>query len=86
MAFARSIRVNRPIAVPAAAFTRATQFQPQAGVEHSYSAPDGAEAPGFATIMAGARSLQPDDDALLKAMTPVLDSLYASYAGVKAKD
>ena len=45
-----------------------------------------AEAPGFATIMAGARSLQPDDDALLKAMTPVLDSLYASYAGVKSKE
>jgi hypothetical protein len=39
-----------------------------------------AEAPGFATIMAGARSLQPNDDALLKAMTPVLDSLYAGYA------
>jgi hypothetical protein len=38
-----------------------------------------AEAPGFATIMAGARSLQQDDDALLKAMTPVLDSLYAGY-------
>lgn len=38
-----------------------------------------AEAPGFATIMAGARSLQRDDDALLKAMTPVLDSLYAGY-------
>ena len=42
-----------------------------------------AEAPGFATIMAGARSLQQDDDALLKAMTPVLDSLYAGYAGKK---
>jgi hypothetical protein len=40
-----------------------------------------AEGPGFATIMAGARSLQQDDDALLKAMTPVLDSLYAGYAG-----
>ncbi len=39
-----------------------------------------AEGPGFATIMAGARSLQPDDDALLKAMSPVLDSLYAGYA------
>jgi hypothetical protein len=38
-----------------------------------------AEGPGFATIMAGARSTQPDDDALLKAMTPVLDSLYAGY-------
>jgi len=44
-----------------------------------------AEAPGFATIMAGARTLQPDDDALLKAMTPVLDSLHAGYAGVKSK-
>jgi len=44
-----------------------------------------AEAPGFATIMAGARSLQPDDDALLRAMTPVLDSLYASYAAVQSK-
>ena len=44
-----------------------------------------AEGPGFATIMAGARSLQPDDDALLKAVTPVLDSLYAGYATV-AKD
>jgi hypothetical protein len=38
-----------------------------------------AEGPGFSTIMAGARALQPDDDALLKAMTPVLDSLYAGY-------
>jgi hypothetical protein len=38
-----------------------------------------AEGPGFATIMAGARTLQQDDDALLKAITPVLDSLYAGY-------
>lgn len=45
-----------------------------------------AEAPGFATIMAGARALQPDDDELLKAMTPVLDSLYAGYAGADRKD
>lgn len=44
-----------------------------------------AEGPGFATIMAGARSLQPDDDALLKAMTPVLDSLYAGYADARKK-
>jgi hypothetical protein len=44
-----------------------------------------AEGPGFAAIMAGARSLQPDDDALLKAMTPVLDSLYAGYAGAGRK-
>src|SRR5215470_14150077 len=36
-----------------------------------------AEGPGCATIMAGARSFQSDDDALLKAMTPVLDRLYA---------
>src|SRR5215469_3392584 len=45
-----------------------------------------AEGPGFATIMAGARSLQQDDDALLKAMTPVLDSLYASYADASRKE
>jgi hypothetical protein len=44
-----------------------------------------AEGPGFATIMAGARTLQPDDDALLKAITPVLDSLYAGYAGAEKK-
>ena len=45
-----------------------------------------AEGPGFTTIMAGARSLQQDDDALLKAMTPVLDSLYAGYVGANRKD
>ena len=44
-----------------------------------------AEGPGFATIMAGARSLQQGDDALLKAMTPVLDSLYAGYADANRK-
>jgi hypothetical protein len=38
-----------------------------------------AEAPGFSTILSGARTLQADDDALLKAMTPVIDSLYAGY-------
>ena len=38
-----------------------------------------AEAPGFASIMAGARTLHADDDALLKWMTPTLDSLYAAY-------
>ncbi len=43
-----------------------------------------AEGPGFAAIMAGARALQPDDDALLKAMTPVLDSLYAGFAGARS--
>jgi hypothetical protein len=45
-----------------------------------------AEGPGFATIMAGARSLQPNDDALLKAMTPVFDSLYAGYASTNSKE
>ena len=44
-----------------------------------------AEGPGFATIMAGARSLQPDDDSLLEAVTSVLDSLYAGYANTKAE-
>jgi hypothetical protein len=41
------------------------------------------EGPGLATIMAGARALQEDDDALLKAMTPVFDALYAGYANAK---
>jgi hypothetical protein len=44
-----------------------------------------AEGPGFATIMAGARYLQENDDELLRAMTPVLDSLYAGYAGADPK-
>jgi hypothetical protein len=44
-----------------------------------------AEAPGFATIMAGARSLQRDDDDLLRAMTPVLESLYAGYTDTNRK-
>jgi hypothetical protein len=39
-----------------------------------------AEGPGLTTIMTGARALQKDDDGLLKAMTPVFDSLYAGYA------
>ena len=43
------------------------------------------EGPGFAAIMAGARSLQQDDDALLKAIAPVLDSLYAGYADAGRK-
>jgi hypothetical protein len=38
-----------------------------------------AEAAGFAAIVSGARSLQPDDDALLLAVTPALDSLYHTY-------
>lgn len=38
------------------------------------------EAAGFASIMSGAREIQPNDDALLAAMAPVLDSLYAAYS------
>jgi hypothetical protein len=37
------------------------------------------EAPGLAAIVSGARSLQPDDDALLLSVTPLLDSLYHTY-------
>lgn len=37
------------------------------------------EAAGFAAIMAGARAQAPDDNALLRSMTMVLDSLYAGY-------
>lgn len=39
-----------------------------------------AEAPGFASIMAGARTLHQDDDALLSSIAPTLDSLYAAYS------
>ena len=39
-----------------------------------------AEGPGFAAVMAGARALQPNDDALLETMAPVLDSLYEAYS------
>jgi hypothetical protein len=42
-----------------------------------------AEAPGLAAIVSGARSLQPDDDALLLAVTPALDSLYHAYCTEK---
>ncbi len=38
-----------------------------------------AEAPGLAAIVAGARALQPDDDALLRSVFPALDGLYRSY-------
>jgi hypothetical protein len=38
-----------------------------------------AEAAGLAAIVSGARSLQPDDDALLLSVTPSLDSLYHTY-------
>lgn len=38
-----------------------------------------AEAQGLAAIVAGARSLQPDDDRLLLSVTPALDSLYHTF-------
>jgi hypothetical protein len=38
------------------------------------------EAPGLAAIVSGARALQPDDDALLSHVNPVLDSLYSAYS------
>ena len=37
------------------------------------------EAAGFAAIVSGIRTLQPGDDALLKHVSPILDSLYHSY-------
>jgi len=43
-----------------------------------------AEGPGLTTIMTGARALQKDDDALLTAMTPVFDALYAGYSSIKS--
>jgi hypothetical protein len=38
-----------------------------------------AEAAGFAAIVSGARSPEPDDDALLLRVTPALDCLYRTY-------
>jgi hypothetical protein len=38
------------------------------------------EAAGFAAIVSGLRTLEPDDDALLKHVSPVLDSLYRSFS------
>ena len=38
-----------------------------------------AEAAGFAAIVAGARAIQTDDQALLNSVTPMLDSLYQNY-------
>ncbi len=37
------------------------------------------EAPGLAAIVSGARALAPDDDALLRSVTPALNALYQSY-------
>ena len=39
-----------------------------------------AEAAGFEAVLAGLRDSSPDDDALLEAVTPVLDALYQHFA------
>jgi len=44
------------------------------------------EAPGFAAILAGARSKQLDDDKLLQAMSAVLDALYTTYRDAQGGD
>jgi hypothetical protein len=44
-----------------------------------------AEAPGFEALMAAARQRGLDDDRLLAAMSPVLDSFYEFYAAASAK-
>jgi hypothetical protein len=41
------------------------------------------EAAGLAAVVSGARALHPDDTALLKAVSPVLDSLYAAFLAPK---
>jgi hypothetical protein len=41
------------------------------------------EAAGLAAIVSGARALHPHDTALLKAVSPVLDSLYAAFLAPK---
>jgi hypothetical protein len=43
-----------------------------------------AEAPGFAAIVAGARSIQTDDQTLLNSVSPVLDSLYQNFSAEKS--
>jgi hypothetical protein len=44
------------------------------------------EAPGFAAIVSGARALGSGDDALLRHVSPVLDSLYRSYSGSEREE
>ena len=41
------------------------------------------EAAGLAAVVAGARELYSDDDSLLEAVAPVLDSLYAAFSSGK---
>lgn len=44
------------------------------------------ESGGFEALMAGARHRSGNDDALLEAVVPMLDSLYAFYAGSRGKE
>jgi hypothetical protein len=44
-----------------------------------------AEAAGFEAVLAGLRDSCPDDDALLEAVTPVLDALYQHFAHSKTR-
>jgi len=44
-----------------------------------------AEASGFEAVLTGARTRMPDDDALLQAMGPVLDSLYTHYGSASRR-
>jgi hypothetical protein len=42
------------------------------------------EAPGLAAIVSGARAGEPNDDGLLRLVSPVLDSLYRAYASLES--
>lgn len=44
-----------------------------------------AEAAGIAAVVAGARETHKNDDALLKAVAPVLDSLYAAFLSAETR-
>lgn len=44
-----------------------------------------AEASGFEAVLTGARTRMPDDDALLREMGPVLDSLYTHYGSASRR-
>ena len=44
-----------------------------------------AEAPGLEAVLAGLREDATDDDALLRAATPMLDALYLTYSGPRAR-
>jgi len=43
------------------------------------------EAPGLAAIVSGARADEPNDDGLLRLVSPVLDSLYRAYSNLESQ-